>query len=819
MNKYKRIFNFTLIILLMTLSTNVYALDYIKSINIPCTETEAYKSWKNLPDEERKDAVIPVRCEEALNVGRSRSVSLGAITDNTTNLSKFNLYDENRVTPVKSQKFKNGEDSARCWTFSSMAAAESAYLMEGGSSLDFSEAHLFYNALPELSDGTTNKFGYYGQSLQNPGGNNFFSGAYFAQRRGPVLEEKSPFEASRTNASTKENTFNIPPDYIIKNIHYYMPKADTVTPCGSTRTGETSLATSCGSANVISDIKKMLVKYGAISTATTGVIVRNANGTINSSMYACTEYGPGHAVTIVGWDDTYSRNNFQSYANQAPILDTSGNTVGTYKINLPAKDGAWIIKDTYPGTVENSSLGTGLHYISYYDNMICGDMLPIMTVSDISKNSTNYNLYTYDYQGWDYALYYDSDNANKNTLYFKQKYNKKSNKSELLDSINILGINGDKVEIYYNKVDNFQTATKIGGGTFDDFSFEYKTFDVTKTSITSSNFYIYVKYTATSKSQLSNGVYDYAFPMYTVAEKDSALSPWYRTITSADKGVSYYSFNPANGWIDTTSNSSEIVFPSIYTFTTNLDYGISSSNPEPSISKVSTKKGYYYIPLTLDNVTLDDIKVKIYDKDNNNVTEEFDVEIFNNGFKISSVNSSSGDYKVEFTYKESSSSENFTIYGGNEILANAISIVTEENEVSVNGTLELTAVIDPENASTSKVNWSSDDESIAKVNSNGVVTGVSEGIVTIYAKTTDGTNLSDSKMIVVVDIDKEEGNGTTTPINMDDTPGIILEPTPEDSSGVSNPNTGNTILIILVIVMIVAIVFGKYFYRNQKGEI
>ena len=136
-------------------------------------------------------------------------------------------------------------------------------------------------------------------------------------------------------------------------------------------------------------------------------------------------------------------------------------------------------------------------------------------------------------------LYYDINNPNKNTIYFKQKYKKKTAKNEQLDSINIFGINGDKVEIYYNKDDNFQAATKIGEGTFNDFSFEYKTFEVTKTSITSSNFYIYVKYTATSKSRISNEIYDYAFPMYAVAEKNSALDAWYRNITSADKGVSY----------------------------------------------------------------------------------------------------------------------------------------------------------------------------------------------------------------------------------------------------------------------------------------
>ena len=54
--------------------------------------------------------------------------------------------------------------------------------------------------------------------------------------------------------------------------------------------------------------------------------------------------------------------------------------------------------------------------------------------------------------------------------------------------------------------------------------------------------------------------------------------------------------------------------------------------------------------------------------------------------------------------------------------------------VNVNGTLLLKAEVLPENATDQSVEWISDDNNIATVNENGLVTGISEGTVTIRAK-------------------------------------------------------------------------------------
>ena len=76
----------------------------------------------------------------------------------------------------------------------------------------------------------------------------------------------------------------------------------------------------------------------------------------NWSQYAYDAHGFNHVVSVVGWDDTYSRENFSVE---------------------PEGDGAWIVKNSY-GSVEGEGGnysswgvdGSGYFYLSYYDKTI-----------------------------------------------------------------------------------------------------------------------------------------------------------------------------------------------------------------------------------------------------------------------------------------------------------------------------------------------------------------------------------------------------------------------------------------------------------------
>ena len=67
-----------------------------------------------------------------------------------------------------------------------------------------------------------------------------------------------------------------------------------------------------------------------------------------------------------------------------------------------------------------------------------------------------------------------------------------------------------------------------------------------------------------------------------------------------------------------------------------------------------------------------------------------------------------------------------------------ITLIPDKTTLEINETGQITAIIEPENATNRELVWSSSDPSIVTVDSNGVIKGIKEGTVTITAKTKDG---------------------------------------------------------------------------------
>ena len=118
-------------------------------------------------------------------------------------------------------------------------------------------------------------------------------------------------------------------------------------------------------------LKDALVKYGALSVT---VHAPQSGPEYNEQTYAAYynegDWGDGgnHAVTLVGWNDTFSKSNFAT---------------------TPPGDGAWIIRNSWGPNWANH----GYYYVSYYDNAVATDGIIAFIVD---ANHTYQKNYQYD---------------------------------------------------------------------------------------------------------------------------------------------------------------------------------------------------------------------------------------------------------------------------------------------------------------------------------------------------------------------------------------------------------------------------------------
>lgn len=79
--------------------------------------------------------------------------------------------------------------------------------------------------------------------------------------------------------------------------------------------------------------------------------------------------------------------------------------------------------------------------------------------------------------------------------------------------------------------------------------------------------------------------------------------------------------------------------------------------------------------------------------------------------------------------------------------------VSGTKHVAINGTVTLAATVAPENATDKTVTWTTDNDKIATVDKNGVLTGVAEGKVVVTATTANGKSANISVYVTKVAID------------------------------------------------------------------
>ncbi|OLT54233.1 hypothetical protein BJF88_09795 [Cellulosimicrobium sp. CUA-896] len=126
-----------------------------------------------------------------------------------------------------------------------------------------------------------------------------------------------------------------------------------------------------------------------------------------------------------------------------------------------------------------------------------------------------------------------------------------------------------------------------------------------------------------------------------------------------------------------------------------------------------------------------------------------------------------------------------TLDGGVSVRARAVVTVTDDAvpvegltvspesvQVGVGGTRQLTATVTPANASARAITWASDDESVATVSADGVVSGVAAGHAMVTATTADGART----VYVAIEV-------------TDEVPGLVVRYALDETSGTTAANS------------------------------
>ena len=107
-----------------------------------------------------------------------------------------------------------------------------------------------------------------------------------------------------------------------------------------------------------------------------------------------------------------------------------------------------------------------------------------------------------------------------------------------------------------------------------------------------------------------------------------------------------------------------------------------------------------------------------------------------NGGKVTAV--AAGTAKITVTTKDGGKTATCAVTVSAPNSVTGVSVEPKEKVISIGEELVIKAIITPENATNKKVAWTSDNETVAKVDESGKVTSISEGTAKITVTTEDG---------------------------------------------------------------------------------
>lgn len=279
---------------------------------------------------------------------------------------RYDSRENECITEVKYQG-----DSGNCWAFSTLSSLETDSIIQGFDTVenaDYSEAHLAWFGGRSMTDNTEDPTYGDGINYDSP----FLIGGNWLTVTGPL---------ARWNGAANETDYP-----------FFVEDLSLMTGYPEEKRYDTSSGVVINSSELMLDMddtKQWIMDHGSITAAfyfdepyynsSTAAYYINQGGSIN------------HQITIVGWDDNYSSENFNALIN-------------------PGNNGAWICKNSWS---ENWG-DNGYFYISYYDESIT--YFAGFTSKEINENSNNYT-----YNGVSHGAYFDNSSPIQTANVFTAK--------------------------------------------------------------------------------------------------------------------------------------------------------------------------------------------------------------------------------------------------------------------------------------------------------------------------------------------------------------------------------------------------------------
>ena len=573
-----------------------------------------------------------------------------------------------------------------CWSFSTISLIETNLIKKNlaSSDIDLSELHLVnytYNCVNDPLgglEGDVNKFDTSHGSVMQYGGNVEMAANSLLDWEGAVNEDVVPY--------TIDYIRQVENEQLDDSLAYGKDVAHVQ---NFYRVNITSR----------DDVKKAVMDYGAVSISyfsdqSSDWSTDNYNSS-TAAYYCPNAYTSNHAVTIVGWDDDYSADNFAT---------------------TPDGNGAWIVRNSW-GSYYGKE---GYFYLSYYDKSIY--TVGYALEAELSNNYDN----NYQYDGAMLYGYMGYGGSNKYANIFEAKANQDG--SENIKAVSFMTGRSTNLNYTVSIYTNLTDETNPESGTLAAQKSGITTYDGTYTVNLDSPVEINEGNKFSVVVEVRNASGKTSYLAYERSMQSGKVGYW---CTASAKENQSFVANPYGYWEDFgKARSCNFI---IKAFTDN-----ETQTPVVEVESVSLNKSEMTLTegeseTLAATVTPENAENKsIIWSSNNEAVATVDA----NGTVIAKR---AGTAVITATSTNGKSAGCTVTVEKKQIPVTEVRLSESTVGIVEGSTYKLTATVLPENTPDSKnVSWSSNNEAVATVDANGNVTAKRAGTAVITATSTNG---------------------------------------------------------------------------------